>query len=58
MDRFDTALAQCKAMNEYRRIELLAYYRRIRSCCGRSGQNGKAKPFLIERGLPALPSVS
>ena len=55
MDRFDTALAQFKAMNEYHRIELLAYYRAhpelLRAV---RAERAKRNAFLIERGLPAL----
>lgn len=55
MDRFDTALAQFKATNEYRRLERLAYYRaHPDSLAAVRAERAKLNAYLIEQGLPAL----
>jgi hypothetical protein len=55
MDRFETALAQFKATNEYRRLERLAYYRaHPDSLAAVRAHRAKLDAFLIEQGLPAL----
>ena len=55
MDRFNTSMAQFKALNEYDRLERLAYYRaHPDSLRAVRAERAKRNAFLIERGLPAL----
>ncbi len=55
MDRFDTALAQFKATNAYRHLELLDYYRaHPDSLKAVRADRAKLNAFLIEQGLPPV----
>jgi hypothetical protein len=55
MDRFDTALAQFKATNEFRRLERLSYYRaHPDSLAAVRADRAKLNAFLVKQGLPAI----